>query len=126
MGTRVYLTGVALTAALLLGLVDPQKYFYLAIGVFGLAAPLALCGVVLTFAYPRWPRAWTRYPYLIVLFLILAANVVLVGSRGWRYALVECRDCGGPLAWWVVLLPGSLFIVIAPLVKGLTVRLPAR
>ena len=51
--TLVSLTGVALTAALLLGLMDPKKSFYLAIGVFALAAPVALCGVALTFGYVR-------------------------------------------------------------------------
>jgi hypothetical protein len=122
----VFLTAVALTAAVLLGLVQDEKYFYLAIGVFALAAPVALCGVVLTFAYLRWPRASTRYPYLIALFLILVANVVLVVTGGWRYALGECWTCGGPVLWSKPLLASTLFIVIAPLAKGLTLRLPAK
>ena len=59
--------GVALTAAVPLSLAyyqgplaeqqQAENYFYLAIGVFALVAPVALCGVVLTSAYLRWPRA---------------------------------------------------------------------
>lgn len=120
----VFLTAVALTAAVLLALVQDDKYFYLAIGVFALSAPVALCGVVLTFAYLRWPRALIRYPYLIALFLILVANVVLVVTGGWRYALGECWMCGGPVVWSKALLPATLFIVIAPLARGLTFQLP--
>jgi hypothetical protein len=132
----VFLAGVALTAAVPLTLAyyegplaeqkQAEKYFYLAIGVWALSAPVALCGVVLTSAYLRWPRALTRYPYLVVLFLILVANVVLVVTGGWRYALGECWDCGGPVLWSKALLPATLFIVIAPLAKGLTFRLPAK
>ena len=131
----VFLAGAALTAALPLSLAhyegplaeikQAENYFYLAISVFALSAPVALCGVVLTSAYLRWPRPSTRYAYLVVLFLILVANVVLVVTGGWRYALGDCWMCGGPVAWSKALLPATLFIVIAPLAKGLTFQLPA-
>lgn len=132
----VFLAGVVLAAALPIALAQYSgplaevkqtgKYFYLAIGMFALSAPVAMFGVVATFAYLFWPRALTRYPYLVALFLILVLNVVLIVTGGWRYALGECWRCGGPVALSKVLLPATLFIVIAPLAKGLTFRLPAK
>ena len=64
------------------------------------AGPLVLVGVPLTLTYLRWPRALTRRTYYLVLFLTLVANVVLVVTGGWRYALSEkCRPCELPVFW---------------------------
>ena len=85
------------------------------------AGPLVLVGVPLTWAYMRWPRALTRRSYYVALFLVLVANVVLVSTGGWRYALTECRPCEGGFVFWPkTVLVASLFIVFAPYARGLT------
>jgi hypothetical protein len=90
------------------------------------AAVLALVGVAVTWAYLRRPHRLTRRFYTAVLFLILVANVVLVVTGGWRYALTKCQPCEGAVFWPKAVLLASLFIVIAPLAKGVTLRLPAK
>jgi hypothetical protein len=77
-------------------------------------------GVTLTLTYLRWPRPLTRRSYYVVLFLILVANVVLLATGGWRYTLTECKSCKSLAFWPKTVLLASLFIVIAPLAKGLT------
>ena len=71
----------------------------LAILVLLYAGPLALVGVALTLTYLRWPRPLTRRSYYVVLFLILVANVVLLVTGGWRYALTKCGPCEGLVFW---------------------------
>jgi hypothetical protein len=82
-----------------------------------LAGPLALAGVAVTWAYLRRPRPFTRRAYLVVLFLILVANVVLGVTGGWRYALTKCEPCDSLVSWPKSVLVASVFIVFAPLMK---------
>lgn len=134
----LFLAGVAALSALLVlpvpnyeGITGGElrhegSLLLLAIIVLLLAGPLALVGVAATWAYLRRPRPLTRRFYYVVLFLILVANVVLVATGGWRYALTKCQPCAGPVFWPKTVLLASLFIVIAPLAKGLTRRLPTK
>ena len=88
-----------------------------ALVVLLLAGPLVLVGVALTWAYVRWPRPLTRRAYYAVLFLVLVANLVLVWTGGWRYALTVCRPCESEVFWPKTVLVASVFIVAAPLVR---------
>ena len=128
----LFLAGVAaLSALLVLPLPDYEGItggefrrqdvaLSLAVLVLLFAGPLAFVGVPITLAYLRWPRPLTRRAYYVVLFLILVANVVLVVTGGWRYALTKCGECDAPVFWPKTVLLASLFIALAPLVKGLT------
>jgi hypothetical protein len=130
----LFLAGVAaLSALLVLPLPDYDgitggelrhegSLLLLAILVLLIAGPLALVGVGVTCAYLRWPRPLTRRAYLVVLFLILVANVVLVVTGGWSYALTDCRPCESPAFWPKSVLLASGFIVMAPIVKRLAGR----
>jgi hypothetical protein len=134
----VFLAGVAAVSALLVlpgpdyeGITGGElrhqgSLLRLAVLVLLAAGPLALVGVAVTWAYLSRPRPLTRRAYYVVLFLILVANVVLVATGGWRYALTECDVCEGPVFWPKTVLLFSLFIVLAPLAKGLNLRPPAK
>ena len=126
LASAIFLAGVAAVSALLvLPLPDytgitggelrhQDLLLALALLVLLVAGPLAVVGVAVTFTYLRWPRALTRRPYYVVLFLILVANVVLVVTGGWHHAFTDCRLCEGPGLWPKTTLLASVFIVIAP------------
>jgi predicted membrane channel-forming protein YqfA (hemolysin III family) len=138
LSTALFLAGVAALSALLVlpvpdyeGITGGElrhegSLLLVAILVLLVSGPLALVGVAVTWAYLSRPRPLTRRAYYVVLFLILVANVVLVATGGWRYALTECRPCEGPVFWPKTVLLASLFIVIAPLAKGVIFRPPAK
>jgi hypothetical protein len=134
LSTALFLAGVAALSALLVlpgpdyeGITGGElrregSMHLLAILVLLTAGPLALVGVAVTWAYLSRPRSLTRRAYYVVLFLVLVANVVLVATGGWRYALTQCRVCETAAFWPKTVLVASLFIVIAPLAKGLRVQ----
>ena len=126
----MFLAGVAALSALLVlpvpdyeGITGGERrhedsLLLVAIIVLLLAGPIALVGVAVTWAYLSRPRPLTRRAYYVMLFLILVANVVLVATGGWRYALTACRPCEGLVFWPKSVLLASLFVALAPLVKS--------
>jgi len=134
LSTALFLAGVAALSALLVlpgpdyeGITGGElrregSMHLLAILVLLAAGPLVLLGVPVTWAYLSRPRPLTRRAYYVVLFLVLVANVVLVATGGWRYALTQCKVCETAAFWPKTVLLASLFIALAPIAKDRTFR----
>jgi hypothetical protein len=96
-----------------------DRLFFLSVFAFGFAGLLAVPGVVLTLAFLRWPRPWLRNVYYIVLFLLVVANVLIFTSDAWWYAAMFCWDCGFEAWWSQTIVPASVFVAVAPLVRSM-------
>ena len=96
-----------------------DRLFTLGVFAFGFAGLLAVPGAVLTIAFLRWPRAWLRMSYYTVLFLIVVANMLMFTTGGWRYAMRLCWDCRLEVWWSQTIVPASVFVAAAPLVRSM-------
>ena len=96
-----------------------DRLFTLGVLAFGFAGLLAVPGAVLTIAFLRWPRAWLRTSYYTVLFLIVVAHLLMFTTSGWRSAMRLCWDCGLEVWWSQTIVPASVFVAVAPLVRSM-------
>lgn len=130
---RQFLSGVAyLGAALVLagalvyfprGSSDPvavahrgDKVAATAMVAAGLVSPVILVGVAVTALF-----LWSRHPvlrnaYLVVMFVVLVGDLTLLMADGWKDGLLTCWDCEGPFLLVRGIIPGSLFMLIVPVV----------
>ena len=86
---------------------------------FGFAGLLAVPGAILTVAFLRWPHAWLRKSYYTVLFLLVVANLLIFTTDGWRWAMILCWDCRLEAWWMQTVVPASVFVAVAPLVRSM-------
>ena len=127
----VFLAGAAAVAAMVWTIVAnfpdqplghqgrDDRLFYLGVLAFGFAGLLAVPGAILTMAFLRWPRAWLRMSYYTVLFLLVVANLLIFTTEGWRWAMILCWDCRLEMWWSQTVVPASVFVAVAPLVRSM-------
>ena len=96
-----------------------DQVFTLGVLAVGFAGLLAVPGAILTMAFLRWPRAWLRKSYYTVLFLLVVANLLIFTTDGWRWVMILCWDCRLEMWWSQTIVPASVFVAVAPLVRSM-------
>jgi hypothetical protein len=96
-----------------------DQVFTLGVLAFGFAGLLAVPGAILTMAFLRWPHGWLRKSYYTVLFLLVVANLLIFTTDGWRWAMLFCWNCRLEVWWSQTVVPASVFVAVAPLVRSM-------
>lgn len=117
MATAAILARSAVTWASTAGPTD--KAATLAFIALSVLIPLVGVGAMITVIYLRFRGQGLRYAHLITFYVVLVGELIVLLADSDRPGLLLCWDCERALAWARLILPGSLFMLVAPLfVKG--------